>query len=62
LALQGPYARDLLKTLTDPSLVPEGKHILSVAVKYLPYELKNGNWDEQAGGINKTGIDILKDY
>jgi phytoene dehydrogenase-like protein len=62
LALQSPYARDLLKTLTDPSLAPEGKHILSVTVKYRSYELKNGNWDEQAEGINKIGIDIIKDY
>lgn len=59
---QQPYLDIHIPTLTDPSLAPEGKHILSASVKYTPYELKNGSWDDQAEIISKIVIDTLKDY
>ena len=34
-----PYLDIQIPTLTDPSLAPEGKHIMSVTVKYMPYHL-----------------------
>ena len=30
----------------DPSLAPPGKHILTCFVQYVPYRLRQGNWDE----------------
>jgi phytoene dehydrogenase-like protein len=30
----------------DESLAPEGKHIMTCFVQYVPYELKEGTWDE----------------
>jgi phytoene dehydrogenase-like protein len=59
---QQPYLDMQIPTLTDSSLAPEGKHILSVSVKYVPYELREGSWDEQADTIGKLAINILKDY
>jgi phytoene dehydrogenase-like protein len=31
----------------DPSLAPEGKHILTCFVQYVPYHLRQGTWDEK---------------
>lgn len=31
----------------DPSLAPPGKHILTCFVQYVPYRLRQGNWDEK---------------
>jgi phytoene dehydrogenase-like protein len=31
----------------DSSLAPEGKHILTCFVQYVPYRLREGNWDEK---------------
>jgi phytoene dehydrogenase-like protein len=57
-----PYLDMQIPTLTDPSLAPEGKHILSVSVKCVPYELREGSWDEQAEAISRIAISTLKDY
>lgn len=35
-----------IPTVLDPSLAPDGHHILSVTVQYAPYDLRGGDWDE----------------
>ena len=37
----------VIPTLTDPSIAPPGKHILSCFVQYAPYKLATGTWDDQ---------------
>src|SRR5213075_2674844 len=34
-----------IPSLTDPSLAPSGKHVMSVSVQYAPYWLREGQWD-----------------
>src|SRR2546430_2210221 len=42
-----PYIDMVIPTLTDPSVAPPGKHILSCFVQYAPYKLRPGlNWDD----------------
>jgi len=36
----------LVSSNADDSLAPPGKHILTCFVQYVPYHLRNGNWDE----------------
>jgi phytoene dehydrogenase-like protein len=57
-----PYLDMQIPTLTDSSLAPQGKHILSVTAKYMPYELRDGSWDEQAEIIGKIVINTMQDY
>ncbi|MBT3190140.1 MAG: NAD(P)/FAD-dependent oxidoreductase [Anaerolineae bacterium] len=57
-----PYLDMQIPTLIDPSLAPDGKHILSVTVKYMPYKLRNGNWDELRAEIGKLVIDTISAY
>ena len=39
---QTPVMEISIPTVHDPSLAPEGKHVLSALVQYAPYELKSG--------------------
>jgi phytoene dehydrogenase-like protein len=50
----------VIPTLLDPELAPAGHHILSVTVRYAPYRLKQGGWDEQRGRIADTILERLE--
>jgi phytoene dehydrogenase-like protein len=57
-----PYIDMVIPTLTDPSVAPPGKHILSCFVQYAPYALANGTWDEQRDAFGDAVIDTLSEY
>ena len=57
-----PYIDMVIPTLTDPSVAPPGKHILSCFVQYAPYKLASGNWDEQREAFGDTVVDTLAEY
>jgi phytoene dehydrogenase-like protein len=73
-----PYMDMVIPTLTDPSVAPPGKHILSCFVQYAPYHLKSGpeglhherggapplapNWDAQREAFGDTVIDTIAEY
>ncbi|MGE0814118.1 MAG: phytoene desaturase family protein [Vicinamibacterales bacterium] len=43
-----PYIDIVIPTLSDSSLAPPGKHVMSCFVQYAPYHLKAGDvWDDQ---------------
>jgi phytoene dehydrogenase-like protein len=73
-----PYMDMVIPTLTDPSIAPPGKHILSCFVQYAPYHLKSRpeglhyerggaaplapNWDAQREAFGDTVIDTIAEY
>jgi phytoene dehydrogenase-like protein len=58
-----PYIDMVIPTLTDPSVAPAGKHILSCFVQYAPYKLRPGlNWDEQRDAFGNNVIDTISEY
>jgi len=57
-----PYLQIRIPTLNDSSLVPEGKHAMSVTVNYMPYKLSEGNWDELRDTIGKLVINTISEY
>jgi phytoene dehydrogenase-like protein len=57
-----PYLDFQIPTLTDSSLAPEDKHILSATVKYMPHTLRDGNWEELREQIDGLVIDTLSAY
>jgi phytoene dehydrogenase-like protein len=57
-----PYIDMVIPTLTDPSLAPPGKHILSCFVQYAPYKLTHGTWDDQREDFGDTVIDTISEY
>jgi phytoene dehydrogenase-like protein len=46
----------------DPSLAPAGKHILTCFVQYVPYHLREGNWDENRELLGNRVIKKITEY
>ena len=57
-----PYIDMVIPSLTDPSVAPPGKHVLSCFVQYAPYKLRAGNWDEQREAFGDAVIDTIAEY
>src|SRR2546425_3104174 len=57
-----PYIDMVIPTLTDPSVAPPGKHILSCFVQYAPYKLATGTWDEQREAFGDTVVDTIAEH
>ena len=59
-----PYLEVTIPTLADPSLAPEGKHVMSIYMQYAPYKLKNGSWQDEAQrfALGDTVVKTLTQY
>ena len=57
-----PYMDIVIPSLTDTSLAPPGKHVMSCFVQYAPYQLKEGTWDDQREAFGDAVIDTLAEY
>ena len=55
-----PYLEVVIPTLSDPSLAPEGQHIVSVLMQYAPYHLMQGNWDEERDALGDLVLRSLE--
>jgi len=56
-----PYLEATIPSLTDPTLAPEGKHVMSIYMQYAPYKLK-GNWEEERKALGQTVVKTLAEY
>jgi phytoene dehydrogenase-like protein len=54
-----PYIDIVIPSLTDPSVAPPGKHVMSCFVQYAPYHLAQGNWDDQREAFGDTVVDTI---
>jgi len=58
-----PYIDMVIPTLTDTSLAPPGKHILSCFVQYAPYKLAPGlNWDTEKENFGDNVVNTIAQY
>ena len=58
-----PYIDMVIPSLTDPSVAPPGKHVLSCFVQYAPYKLRAGlNWDDLRDDFGNAVIDTIAEY
>jgi phytoene dehydrogenase-like protein len=57
-----PYIDMVIPSLTDPSVAPPGKHVLSCFVQYAPYKLAQGNWDEQREAFGDNVINTIAEH
>ena len=57
-----PYIDMVIPSLTDPSVAPPGKHVMSCFVQYAPYNLKEGAWDEKREEFGNNVIDTISEY
>ena len=57
-----PYLEIAIPSLTDPSLAPPGKHVMSIYVQYTPYKLKNSDWESQRVALGDTVVKTIAQY
>jgi phytoene dehydrogenase-like protein len=57
-----PYIDMVIPSLTDPSIAPPGKHVMSCFVQYAPYNLKEGSWDDKREEFGDTVIDTIAEH
>jgi phytoene dehydrogenase-like protein len=46
----------------DASLAPPGKHILTCFVQYVPYKLREGNWDDNRNLLGDRVVKKISEY
>ena len=56
-----PYLEATIPSLTDPTLAPAGKHVMSIYMQYAPYKLK-GDWEDQRKALGQTVVQTLAQY
>jgi len=58
-----PYVDMVIPSLTDPSVAPPGKHVMSCFVQYAPYKLRPGlTWDDQREAFGNNVVDTIAEY
>jgi len=56
-----PYLEVAIPSLTDSTLAPQGKHVMSIYMQYAPYKLK-GDWESQRKALGQTVVQTLAQY
>ena len=56
-----PYLELTIPSLSDSTLAPEGKHVMSIYMQYAPYKLK-GDWEEQRKALGQIVVQTLAQY
>src|SRR6267143_83577 len=59
---KAPWLDVTIPTILDPSLAPDGKHVLSAFVQFAPFKLKEGNWDIRRKDLGDTVIKTPSTY
>ncbi len=52
----------VIPSLTDPSIAPPGKHVVSCFVQYAPYHLAEGTWDDHKEAFGDTVVNTIAEY
>jgi phytoene dehydrogenase-like protein len=58
-----PYLDVTIPSLSDPAHAPEGKHVLSAHVQFVPYRLAGGEpWEQRKGQLAQTVVAALERF
>jgi phytoene dehydrogenase-like protein len=57
-----PFLEATIPSLLDPTLAPEGTHVMSVLVQYAPFHLRQGSWAAEREGLGDLVLKTLEDY
>jgi len=57
-----PYCDVTIPTVTDPSLAPSGKHVMSVVAQFAPSKLKSGDWASKREALGDAVVDTIAAY
>jgi phytoene dehydrogenase-like protein len=57
-----PWLDVTIPTLSDPSLAPPGRHVMSIYLQYTPYRLKEGDWTSRREEVGDAVLQRLEEY
>ena len=57
-----PFLEITLPSLSDPSLAPANKHVMSVWMQSAPYNLRAANWPDQREALGDTVVNLIEEY
>jgi phytoene dehydrogenase-like protein len=57
-----PYLEATIPSLSDPTLAPEGQHVMSVIVQWAPHRLRQGGWESEREGLGDLTVKTLEAY
>ena len=57
-----PWIEATIPSLVDPSLAPEGKHVLSALVQAAPRHLREGSWSEERDRLATLTVKTLETF
>lgn len=59
-----PFMDIVIPSLSDPTVAPAGKHVMSIFVQYAPYHLKEGpeRWPDKREDFGDAVVDTLSEY
>lgn len=59
-----PYLNVVIPSISDPSVAPPGKHVVSIFVQYAPYAIKEGPeaWPSRKEAFGDAVVDTLAEY
>ena len=56
-----PWLDAAIPSLTDPSLAPDGAHVMSISVQYAPYRLRSGDWADRRTELGNAVVRESRD-
>jgi phytoene dehydrogenase-like protein len=57
-----PYLEATIPTLSDPTLAPEGTHVMSVIAQWTPYRLREGDWKAERDRLADLVVKTLEAF
>jgi phytoene dehydrogenase-like protein len=59
---EDPFMEITIPSLADPSLAPEGQHVMSVLAQAAPYRLREGDWSTEGDRLGDLVVKTLERY
>ena len=56
------FAEIYIQTAYDPTVAPEGKHLMSVFGQYAPYDISGSDWDRARDSVAQQFIDLISRF
>jgi phytoene dehydrogenase-like protein len=57
-----PFLEATIPTLSDPTLAPEGTHVMSVVAQWTPFELRETEWSAERDRLGDLVVKTLERY
>jgi phytoene dehydrogenase-like protein len=59
---KNPLIEMTCPTIYDPSLAPQGRHIMGIFLQYAPYTLRDANWDDLREPYGDRILEVIAEY